>query len=91
MRVEPDALKPAGSRSSDFGRLLLNLRLAAGLSQEALAERARMSVDAVSALERGTRRRPRFDTVSLLTAALGLDGAETAAAELALTVLADPT
>ncbi|MGH2587359.1 MAG: helix-turn-helix transcriptional regulator, partial [Dehalococcoidia bacterium] len=34
-----------------FGVLLRRLRLAAGLSQEELAERARLSVQAVSALE----------------------------------------
>ena len=62
-----------GSGASPFGVLLLRLRLEAQLSQEALAERARMSVDAISALERGTRRRPRFDTVALLAAALRLD------------------
>jgi DNA-binding XRE family transcriptional regulator len=36
-----------------FGRLLRRFRLAAGLSQEALAERARMSIEGISALERG--------------------------------------
>jgi predicted ATPase len=61
--------------SIDFGALLRRHRLAAGLSQEALAERARMSTRAVRALERGERRTPQFETVSLLTGALGL-GAE---------------
>jgi transcriptional regulator with XRE-family HTH domain len=36
--------------SSDFGNLLRRHRLAAGLSQEALAERARMSSDGISAV-----------------------------------------
>lgn len=40
--------------SPDFGMLLRHYRLAAELSQEVLAERARMSVNGVSALERGT-------------------------------------
>jgi predicted ATPase/DNA-binding XRE family transcriptional regulator len=73
----------SGVRSSDFGRLLVGFRVTAGLSQEALAERARISVDAISALERGTRRRPRFDTVSLLATALGLEGEERRAFETA--------
>ena len=36
-----------------FGDLLRRYRLAAGLTQEALAERAGLSSDAVSTLERG--------------------------------------
>jgi len=71
------------SGTPDFGRLLLRLRVAAGLSQEALAERARISVDAISALERGTRRRPRFDTVALLVRALELEDGERRAFEAA--------
>lgn len=59
--------------SSDFGHLLRRHRLAAGLSQEALAERARMSSDGVSALERGHRRTPQRETVMLLAGALALD------------------
>jgi predicted ATPase len=65
---------------SAFGALLRRHRLAAGLSQEALAERARMSVNGISALERGERRSPYRDTVALLTKALNL--APAAAAEL---------
>lgn len=61
------------SVSSDFGKLLRGYRLAAGLSQEALAERARMSSFAISALERGHRRRPQSKTLALLAEALGLD------------------
>jgi predicted ATPase/DNA-binding XRE family transcriptional regulator len=55
-----------------FGVLLRRLRLAAGLSQEELAERARLSVQAVSALERGVRRAPYRDTIELLADALTL-------------------
>jgi predicted ATPase/DNA-binding XRE family transcriptional regulator len=58
--------------ASDVGRLLRDHRLAAGLSQEALAERARMSAFAISALERGHRRRPQLKTLALLAAALAL-------------------
>ena len=56
-----------------FGTLLRQYRLAAGLSQEALAERARMSVNGVSALERGYRRTPQHETLALLAGALALD------------------
>jgi predicted ATPase/DNA-binding XRE family transcriptional regulator len=59
-------------RSTSFGNILRELRLAAGLSQEALAERARMSAGGISALERGIRRTPYRDTVSLLAEALSL-------------------
>jgi predicted ATPase/transcriptional regulator with XRE-family HTH domain len=66
--------------SSAFGTLLRRHRLEAGLSQEVLAERARVSVTAVSALERGVRRSPYRETVALLAQALNL--APPAAAEL---------
>ncbi|HYL27662.1 MAG TPA: helix-turn-helix domain-containing protein, partial [Candidatus Nitrosotalea sp.] len=69
--------------ASDFGRLLRHFRLAAGLSQEALAERARMSPFAISALERGHRRRPQIKTLELLVGALGLDGGRRAEFEAA--------
>ncbi|HXM56583.1 MAG TPA: tetratricopeptide repeat protein [Candidatus Dormibacteraeota bacterium] len=55
-----------------FGHRLNRLRVAAGLTQEALAERSGLSVDAISALENGRRRRPRAATVRLLADALGL-------------------
>ena len=41
-----------------FGDLLRQHRSAAGLTQEELAERAGLSPDAISLLERGERRRP---------------------------------
>ena len=56
-----------------FGMLLRRYRLAAGLSQEALAERARMSINGISALERGYRRTPQHETLALLAGALALD------------------
>lgn len=56
-----------------FGTLLRRLRLAAGLTQEGLAERAGISLKAVNQLERDPSRRPRLDTVMLLADALGLD------------------
>jgi tetratricopeptide (TPR) repeat protein/transcriptional regulator with XRE-family HTH domain len=64
-----------------FGALLRLHRLAAGLSQEALADRARMSVEGISALERGFRRTPQRETVALLAGALALDGEQRQAFE----------
>jgi predicted ATPase/DNA-binding XRE family transcriptional regulator len=58
--------------TQEFGKVLKRLRLEAGLSQESLAERARISAQAVSALERGARRAPYRDTLDLLAAALDL-------------------
>jgi non-specific serine/threonine protein kinase len=55
--------------------MLRRYRLEAHLSQELLAERARMSIDAISALERGTRRSPQRQTLALLIDALHIDGA----------------
>src|SRR5262249_50858145 len=55
-----------------FGRLLRRHRESSGLTQEALASRSGLSVDAVSLLERGLRQRPRPSTVLLLSEALGL-------------------
>ncbi|HVK26116.1 MAG TPA: helix-turn-helix domain-containing protein [Actinokineospora sp.] len=54
-----------------FGQALRRLRLAAGLTQEALADRAGVSPRAVSDLERDPHRTPRLDTVTLLADALG--------------------
>jgi predicted ATPase/DNA-binding XRE family transcriptional regulator len=57
---------------STFGRLLRRHRLAAGLSQEVLAEQARISSNGIGALERGDRRYPQRETVALLLKALRL-------------------
>ena len=57
-----------------FGAQLKALREAAGFTQEELATIAGLSVHAVSALERGQRRRPQVDTVRALSAALDLAG-----------------
>jgi predicted ATPase/transcriptional regulator with XRE-family HTH domain len=70
-------------RTSAFGALLRQYRVAAGLSQEALAERARMSADGISALERGYRRTPQRETLTLLAGALALNDEERAAFEVA--------
>lgn len=55
-----------------FGPTLKRLRLAAGLTQEALAERAGLSTKAVSDLERDPARTPRLESVTLLADALRL-------------------
>ncbi|HEY3674981.1 MAG TPA: helix-turn-helix domain-containing protein [Candidatus Tumulicola sp.] len=66
-----------------FGQMLKRFRVQAGLSQEALAERARMSAHAISSLERGARRAPYRDTVALLVDALALAASDRAAFEAA--------
>jgi len=58
-----------------FASQLKALREAAGFTQEELATVAGLSVHAVSALERGERRRPHVDTVKALSAALDLSDA----------------
>jgi predicted ATPase/DNA-binding XRE family transcriptional regulator len=62
--------------TAPFGELLKRHRLSSGLSQETLAERARISVSAVGALERGQRRAPYRDTIALLAEALSLTVSE---------------
>jgi len=59
-----------------FRDILRRYRTAAGLTQETLAERANLSVRGLSDLERGVRRLPRADTITLLADALKLDEAE---------------
>ncbi len=59
-----------------FADLLRRRRIAAGLTQEALAERARLSARAISDLERGLHRHPHRDTVQLIADALKLPAAE---------------
>src|SRR5512147_524286 len=63
-------MKPGAPQS--FGAQLKALREAAGFTQEELATIAGLSVHAISALERGERRRPHTDTVRALSAALEL-------------------
>ncbi|MDQ3841888.1 MAG: helix-turn-helix domain-containing protein, partial [Actinomycetota bacterium] len=59
-------------QESMFGARLRRFREAAGLTQEELAERARLTRNAISALERGERKRPYPHTVRSLADALGL-------------------
>lgn len=60
----------------EFRHLLRRHRALAGLSQEALAERAGISRRGLADLERGARRFPYPDTARRLAAALELDPAE---------------
>jgi transcriptional regulator with XRE-family HTH domain len=59
-----------------FGGQLRRHRVLAGLSQEALAERAGLSRRGIADLERGARRFPYPDTASRLANALELSGAD---------------
>lgn len=78
-RQHPAAIDTAGETSSSsgqerspFGSVLKRFRLAAGLSQEDLAELCNLSVRGISDLERGQRSTPRMETVRTLAAGLAL-------------------
>jgi predicted ATPase/DNA-binding XRE family transcriptional regulator len=58
--------------AGSFGELLRRLRTGAALSQEALAERAGLSLRGISDLERGVHRAPHLATVGMLADALAL-------------------
>lgn len=62
--------------SQTFSVLLRRHRLAAGLTQESLAERAGLSVRGISDLERGVNRAPYLATVIALGDALQLSGVQ---------------
>ncbi len=74
----------APTRAGAFGALLKQHRVTRRLSQEALAERAGLSADAISALESGRRRAPYRDTVALLARALDLSAPDRATLEAAV-------
>jgi transcriptional regulator with XRE-family HTH domain len=63
--------------AQSFGDLLRAHRLAVGLTQEAVAERAGLSVHAIQKLERGVTH-PYRDTALRLVAALRLSGQDEA-------------
>jgi len=65
--------------AESIAALVRRYRVAAGLSQEALAEQAGLSARGLSDLERGLSRTPRLHTLARLADALGLAGAERAA------------
>ena len=81
----PKAVETHGRTHSSpaFGALLRRYRLAAGLSQQALAERARISTEGIGALERGIRRTPQRETLALLAEALVLSADQRRAFESA--------
>jgi transcriptional regulator with XRE-family HTH domain len=56
------------SHTESFGALLRGHRVAAGLTQEALAARAGLSSRGIADLERGVRRAPYRHTVTQLRA-----------------------
>jgi predicted ATPase/DNA-binding XRE family transcriptional regulator len=70
----------AEGRQDTFAALLRSHRLAAGLTQDQLAERADLSLRAIQNLERGDRR-PYPDTARRLTVALDLTGEDRATFE----------
>jgi LuxR family transcriptional regulator, maltose regulon positive regulatory protein len=68
----------AAAHAVAFADLLRRYRVAAGLTQEELAERAGLSPKGISDLERGARTHPRRDTIHLLAEALDLSEADRA-------------
>jgi transcriptional regulator with XRE-family HTH domain len=70
---------PTRGEAGRFGVLLHRHRMAAGISQKELAERAGLSTRAISDLERGARRFPYPTTVRRLARALSLRGTERSA------------
>jgi len=71
--IAPDG-EAAEQPALNFGGLLRQLRAEARLTQEELAEAARLSPRSVSDLERGISRTARKDTAGLLADALSLTG-----------------
>lgn len=91
LAAEPIAgLLHVASEPATFSALLRQHRLAARLTQEALAERARLSARAISDLERGVHRSAQRDTARLLADALHLSEPERAEFEAAARRLAEP-
>lgn len=68
----------ATSQPYTFAEMLRRCRIAAGLTQEQLAERAGLSVRGISDLERGVNHSPRAITAERLADALSLSPAERA-------------
>ncbi len=79
-------MEPTAKR---FGKYLRELRVAQGLSQQGLAERANLSVNAISSFERGERF-PRGTTLDALVAALGPDIKQLLNENLLLAAEAEP-
>jgi predicted ATPase/transcriptional regulator with XRE-family HTH domain len=64
--------------AGSFGELLRRFRVGASLTQEALAERCRLSPATIAAIEQGRRNAPRLSTVRLIADALELSVADRA-------------
>jgi len=64
---------PSQLRGESFGRLLRAFRMSAGLTQEALAERAGLSRRGIADLERGARLSPHQHTIDKRAESLGLE------------------
>ncbi len=77
-RPGPAVRNTDGDQGEPFGAMLKRLRDRAGLTQEELASKAGLTAKAVSALERGERKRPYPHTVRSLADALDLTDAERA-------------
>jgi len=69
------------THATTFGQLLKRFRGRSGLTQAKLAERAGLSTEAITKLERGERQAPRCDTVQVLARALHLTGHDLRALE----------
>src|SRR5437868_14142314 len=81
--MSPQEQAMARSEAVPFAVLLKHYRTAAGLTQEELAERARLSTRAISDLERGINHRPQAYTIQRLQQGLDLDEAEVSQFQLA--------
>jgi transcriptional regulator with XRE-family HTH domain len=63
------------NRIKEFGRAVKSLRLAHGLTQEALAEKTNLHVNSISFIERGINP-PALDTICAIADALGVAASE---------------
>ncbi len=70
---------------SSFGDILKRFRIAAGLTQDALGEQAKLSMRSISDLECGVNRAPHKDTLDALVDALGLSAHDRAELEGSVT------
>jgi transcriptional regulator with XRE-family HTH domain len=78
LMVQEQSSGKRAAAASSFGEALAAVRKERGLTQEQLAERARLSTRAISDLERGLHRAPRASTFALLAQALELGEQEIA-------------
>src|SRR5919199_2505481 len=78
-RPKPTVRSVKKAHVATFGTVLRELREAGGLTQEELASRAGLTAKAVSALERGERKRPYPHTVRALADTLELSGGKRSA------------